>query len=149
MDEETVRIGLVSQTTSREVFDEFHDQAFPAVGYAAKIMGRFAPSRRRHTALLCFGVQRGGCLETRVVSVNPDIRGVEQAKEGLNFHGSFRIDGVVATPIDTVFRGQTVSYDAGEFEEPSADCTISIIYEDRWLLAVNKPGNLLIHRAGK
>jgi RluA family pseudouridine synthase len=63
--------------------------------------------------------------------------------------GCIRIDGVVAAPIDTVFRGQTISYDAGEFEEPPADCTISIIYEDSWLLAVNKPGNLLIHRAGK
>jgi RluA family pseudouridine synthase len=45
--------------------------------------------------------------------------------------------------------GDTISYDPGEFEEPSADLNYRIIYEDEWLLGVDKPGNLLVHRAGK
>jgi RluA family pseudouridine synthase len=45
--------------------------------------------------------------------------------------------------------GDLVSYDPGEFEEPEADLSYRIIYEDEWLLGIDKPGNLLVHRAGK
>ncbi len=58
------------------------------------------------------------------------------------------IDGCTASIGDTVTPGQTVTYDAGDFTEPPADLGYSILYEDEWILAVNKPGNLLIHRAG-
>ncbi|MBN1757286.1 MAG: RluA family pseudouridine synthase [Chitinispirillaceae bacterium] len=68
---------------------------------------------------------------------------------GLVASGSIRIDGRTATVHDTVRGNQTIAYDAGEFEEPPADLDYAIIYEDEWLLAVNKPGNLLIHRAGR
>lgn len=63
--------------------------------------------------------------------------------------GKLTVDGCNAAPDDLVGAGQTVTYDPGEFEEPPADLSYSIIYEDEWLLAVNKPGNLLIHRAGR
>jgi RluA family pseudouridine synthase len=45
--------------------------------------------------------------------------------------------------------GSTLLYDAGEFDEPPANLDYRIIYEDNWFLGVNKPGNLLVHRAGK
>jgi 23S rRNA pseudouridine1911/1915/1917 synthase len=63
--------------------------------------------------------------------------------------GKVFIDGIAATESSTVSGGQRVTYDAGEFEEPPADLHYSILYEDAWILAVNKPGDLLVHRAGK
>jgi len=45
--------------------------------------------------------------------------------------------------------GDTIAYAPREFEEPAANLSYSIIYEDEWMLCVNKPGNLLVHRAGK
>ncbi|MDR2694050.1 MAG: RluA family pseudouridine synthase [Chitinispirillales bacterium] len=45
--------------------------------------------------------------------------------------------------------GDTVAYEPRDFEEPAANLSYSIIYEDEWMLCVNKPGNLLVHRAGK
>jgi RluA family pseudouridine synthase len=45
--------------------------------------------------------------------------------------------------------GITLIYDPGEFEEPAANLDYQIIYEDKWFIGVNKPGNLLVHRAGK
>lgn len=63
--------------------------------------------------------------------------------------GDVCVDGRVASGESLVSAGQTISYDAGEFEEPAADCNYTVIYEDAWLFAVNKPGNLLVHRAGR
>lgn len=36
-----------------------------------------------------------------------------------------------------------------DFPEPDADLALQVIYEDEWLLVVNKPGNLLVHRQGR
>jgi RluA family pseudouridine synthase len=58
-------------------------------------------------------------------------------------------DGKPLAEDDPVFGGQTISYDAGEFEEPAADLQYRIVYEDEWLLGIDKPGNLLVHRTGK
>jgi RluA family pseudouridine synthase len=46
-------------------------------------------------------------------------------------------------------RGDRVAYDLPDFEEPPADLDYRIVYDDEWILGVNKPGNLLIHKAGK
>lgn len=59
------------------------------------------------------------------------------------------INGVIACECDTALPGAQISYDAGEFEEPPANLNYKIIYEDKWLLGIDKPGNLLVHRAGK
>ncbi len=45
--------------------------------------------------------------------------------------------------------GDVVSYNLPPFEEPCADVHYTIAYEDEWMLAVDKPGNLLVHKAGK
>jgi RluA family pseudouridine synthase len=50
---------------------------------------------------------------------------------------------------DIVMPREVISYDAGEFEEPAADLNFRIVYEDEWLLGIDKPGNLLVHRAGR
>ena len=63
--------------------------------------------------------------------------------------GAVSCNGRTACIDDTVSAGDTISYDAGEFEEPAADLSYRVIYEDEWLLGVDKPGNLLVHRAGK
>jgi 23S rRNA-/tRNA-specific pseudouridylate synthase len=49
------------------------------------------------------------------------------------------IEEHIACIDDSVRSGDTVTYDPGEFEEPPADLDYSIIYEDEWLFAVNKP----------
>lgn len=41
------------------------------------------------------------------------------------------------------------SLDAATVREPPADLAFQIIYEDDWLLGINKPGNLLVHRQGR
>lgn len=63
--------------------------------------------------------------------------------------GRITCNGIAAGPDRSVSAGDTVSYDAGEFEEPAADLSYRICWEDGWLLGVSKPGNLLVHRAGK
>ncbi len=42
-----------------------------------------------------------------------------------------------------------ISFSIDDFEEPVVDETISIIYEDEFLFAVNKSGNLPVHPAGR
>jgi RluA family pseudouridine synthase len=63
--------------------------------------------------------------------------------------GKVMREGIRLQESDTVAPKEVISYDAGEFEEPAADLNYRIIYEDDWLLGVDKPGNLLVHRAGR
>jgi RluA family pseudouridine synthase len=52
--------------------------------------------------------------------------------------------------VDVVLRpGDMVSYVVPDFPEPDADTRYNVAYEDEWILGVNKPGNLLVHKAGK
>ncbi|HEX3020474.1 MAG TPA: RluA family pseudouridine synthase [Chitinispirillaceae bacterium] len=50
---------------------------------------------------------------------------------------------------EKILPGMILVYDPGDFEEPPANLGYSIIYEDEWFLGINKPANLLVHRAGK
>ena len=53
-------------------------------------------------------------------------------------------------PVDrTVANKDSVTYNLEAYTEPVANLNYSIIYEDEWILAVDKPTNLLVHRAGK
>ncbi|MDR0330472.1 MAG: RluA family pseudouridine synthase [Chitinispirillales bacterium] len=63
--------------------------------------------------------------------------------------GRISINGARCGETGSVAAKDTVSYEPKEFEEPAADLSYKIIYEDEWMLCVNKPGNLLVHRAGK
>jgi RluA family pseudouridine synthase len=54
-----------------------------------------------------------------------------------------------AQPDTNLVIGDIVSYHFPDLKEPDADTNYSIVYEDEWLFAVNKPGNLLVHKAGR
>lgn len=58
--------------------------------------------------------------------------------------GPYLVDGILLA-------GDVISFtvDPAEFPEPEADLDFQIIYEDDWLLGINKPGNLLVHRQGR
>lgn len=43
----------------------------------------------------------------------------------------------------------TFDFDQEEFPEPAADLSFRIVYEDAWLLGIDKPGNLLVHHQGR
>lgn len=55
-------------------------------------------------------------------------------------HGE--VDSIVHT-------NDAVYYEPPPFTEPPADMNYSVVYEDEWLLGINKPGNLLVHRSGR
>ena len=56
----------------------------------------------------------------------------------------------ISCSVDTIIvTDDVVAYDMPEFTEPPADLSYSIVYEDDWLLGVDKPGNLLVHHRGK
>jgi 23S rRNA pseudouridine1911/1915/1917 synthase len=55
----------------------------------------------------------------------------------------------VVSEQDKVSPGDTICYVAEDIPEPPANLNYSIVYEDEWFLGINKPGNLLVHRAGR
>ena len=63
--------------------------------------------------------------------------------------GRVFVNNVLCGEDGRVKAGDAIAYEPPEFEEPAANLSYSIIYEDEWMLCVNKPGNLLVHRAGK
>jgi RluA family pseudouridine synthase len=64
--------------------------------------------------------------------------------------GKILHNGTVATDASAeVVRGDTVAYILPDIEEPPADFDYRIVYEDDWILGVDKPGNLLVHKAGR
>ena len=56
--------------------------------------------------------------------------------------GQVTIDGVRASAEATVRAGQSIVWAKPPWEEPSADLTYALLYEDEWLLAVDKPAGL-------
>lgn len=65
--------------------------------------------------------------------------------------GLARIDDLPADPADRVFTGQRVALRLAEppdkLLEP-CDCTVPVVYEDPWLLVVDKPAGLVAHPVG-
>jgi len=58
-------------------------------------------------------------------------------------------DRIERAPQAPICGSDTVAYDMPPFTEPPADLDYRVIFEDDWLLAVDKPGNLLVHKSGK
>jgi RluA family pseudouridine synthase len=54
-----------------------------------------------------------------------------------------------SNPETILLSGDVVSYNLPSFEEPDADINYRVAYEDEWLLAIEKPGNLLVHKSGR
>jgi len=73
----------------------------------------------------------------------------EQEWIGHIVEGRVLVSGGRAPAERAVAAGEEVTYDAAPFEEPEADLAFTVVYEDERLIGVDKPGNLLVHRAGK
>lgn len=66
--------------------------------------------------------------------------------------GQVTVNGVVAAPDQRVFAGEEVSVRLLEPPDnlmPSEEIPLDIVFEDQWLLIVNKPAGLIIHPTGK
>lgn len=60
-----------------------------------------------------------------------------------------KINDIISDENYIVESDDILSYDMPDFKEPDADLNYSIVYEDDWILAINKPGNLLVHHKGR
>lgn len=63
--------------------------------------------------------------------------------------GRLMVEGVVASAETNVTQGKVVTYDVPPFPQPSVNFDYTIIYEDEWLLGINKPPNLRVHGEGR
>ena len=63
--------------------------------------------------------------------------------------GQLLLNQLPAQPTTILAAGDILEYNMPESPEPSVDTHFSIIFEDGELLAVNKPGNLPCHPAGR
>jgi 23S rRNA pseudouridine1911/1915/1917 synthase len=63
--------------------------------------------------------------------------------------GRIFCNGVTCGLATTVARGDTIRCDMPDFGTPEVNLDYSIVYEDDWLLAVNKPAGLRVHSGGK
>ena len=67
---------------------------------------------------------------------------LEEGRIGVN-------DAVSHEPERTLAADDIVVYSLPNSIEPPADLNYRIIYEDEWIVGVDKPGNLLVHKSGK
>jgi 23S rRNA pseudouridine1911/1915/1917 synthase len=70
------------------------------------------------------------------------LRRLEEGRIGVN-------DRVSCEPDSTLAADDIVIYSMPDVVEPPADLNYRIIYEDDWIIGVDKPGNLLVHKSGK
>ena len=64
--------------------------------------------------------------------------------------GKISLNGaIVHHPATRLTGGEILAYDGARIAEPAVDEKIAILYEDDWLIAVNKTGNLPVHPAGR
>lgn len=63
--------------------------------------------------------------------------------------GRFTYNGERAAADTMLRQGGIVVYDVPPFPQPDASFEYSVIYEDEWLVAVNKPANLRVHGEGR
>ncbi len=63
--------------------------------------------------------------------------------------GKISYNGEILTRFDRKVRaGDQITYAGRDAAEPDVDSNYTVLYEDEYLLAVNKPGNLPVHPAG-
>ena len=63
--------------------------------------------------------------------------------------GKIALDGAVCTVTQAPLRaGMLLEYFPGELSEPSVNRAYHIVFEDEYLLVIDKPGNLPVHPAG-
>lgn len=73
----------------------------------------------------------------------------ETAWSRLVQEGRISCNGCICDMTTTVSKGDSISCHLPDFEAPAVNFDYDIIYEDEWLLAVNKPAGLRVHSSGK
>lgn len=73
----------------------------------------------------------------------------ETAWSQLVQEGRISCNGCICDVATMVHPGDSISCDLPDFEAPVVNFDYDIIYEDEWLLAVNKPAGLRVHSSGK
>ncbi len=63
--------------------------------------------------------------------------------------GRIWVNGRLADPATPIRPGDTVTCDMPDFEPPPVNLAYEIIYEDAWLLGIDKPPGLRVHSQGK
>ena len=62
--------------------------------------------------------------------------------------GEITVNGHSADPAVLLQLHDQLEYHPGDLEEPPAELNYSVLYEDEYLLVIDKPGNLCIHPSG-
>jgi RluA family pseudouridine synthase len=64
--------------------------------------------------------------------------------------GKVSLEGVIVlNPATMLQGGARLAWDGSGIVEPAVDGLITVLYEDEWFVAVNKPGNLPVHPSGR
>lgn len=63
--------------------------------------------------------------------------------------GRISCNGIRCNVTTTVTKGDSIRCDMPDFEAPAVNLGYTIVYEDEWLLGVNKPAGLRVHSRGK
>jgi len=64
--------------------------------------------------------------------------------------GKVSIGGVsIQNPLTVLQGGEMLTWDGSGIVEPAVDESITVLYQDQWFVAVNKPGNLPVHPSGR
>lgn len=69
--------------------------------------------------------------------------------EALLRDGRITANGAPAHPDTLVAPGDVVACDLPDFAPPSVNLNVDVLYEDAWLLVVNKPPGLRVHSQGR
>ena len=64
-------------------------------------------------------------------------------------NGRLTRNGQRCTVATRVRQGDTITCDVPDFEPPPVNLDVGVLYEDEWLLAVDKPPGLRVHSRGK
>jgi len=67
----------------------------------------------------------------------------------LVLEGRISCNGIRCELETTVTKGDRIRCDMPDFEAPTVNLDYTIVYEDQWLLGVNKPAGLRVHSSGK
>jgi len=81
-------------------------------------------------------------LSQRFTYLTPD-QWIDKIESGLVL-----VNDLPADPQTILRINDFVSYDVPDFDEPKADLRYEVIYEDEWIVGINKSGNLLVHKSG-
>jgi len=91
----------------------------------------------------CSGMSVPAYLATRFTYL-PETTWCQLVQEG-----RISCNGVRCNVTTTVAKGDSICCDMPDFEAPAVNLDYTIVYEDEWLIGVNKPAGLRVHSRGK